>query len=163
MSFGTSAMAAGSTIVFSRSIETWPSVSERMSRIVASVTKPNVTSTFPSGVLNRFCSVNAMFSWSWLMMPLPSSVWPRGTWERGVAWTVAIGGLARELREPARRRRRVGLRGGTPARLERAAVEVRGGAPLPEVVEAHREVVGDVPVLRLQAVRLEVGRLRLRP
>ncbi len=90
MSLGTSAIAAGSTIVFSRSIDTWPSVSERMSRIVASVTNPSCTRTFPSGALKRFCSVSAMFSWSWLMIPLPSSVWPSGTWERGAAWTVPM-------------------------------------------------------------------------
>src|SRR5690242_2767350 len=150
-------------MVLSRSIETWPSVSERMSRIVASVTNPSVTRTFPSGVLKRFCSVNAMLSWSWLMIPLPSRVWPSGIWERGVAWTVAIACLARELREPARRRRGVELRGRAPSRLERAAIEVRGRPPLAQVVERDREVVGDVRVLGLQAVRLEVRRLRLGP
>src|SRR6185312_9314119 len=134
-----------------------------MSRIVASVTKPSVTSTLPSGVLKRFCSVNAMFSWSWLMMPLPSSVWPRGICERGVAWTVAMGPSAAELFEPACGGRGVELRGRPAARGERSAVEVRGRPPLPEVVEAHREVVGDVRVLRLQAMRLEVGRLRVCP
>jgi hypothetical protein len=92
MSLGTSAMAAGSTMVLSRSIETWPRVSDRMSRIVASVTKPRVTSTLPSGALKRFCSVKAMLSWSWLMIPLESRVWPSGTWERGASWTVPMGG-----------------------------------------------------------------------
>jgi len=37
MSLGTRAIAAGSTMVFSRAIETWPSVSERMSRLAAGI------------------------------------------------------------------------------------------------------------------------------
>src|SRR5690348_13952430 len=149
-------------MVLSRSIETCPSVSERMSRIVASVTKPSVTSTLPSGVLKRFCSVSAMFSWSWLMIPLVRSVWPSGIWESGVAWTVAMA-LARELGEAARGGGGVELRAFVRAKLEGAPVVIRGGTPLSQVVQAHGEVVGDVGVLGLQALGLEERCLRLGP
>src|SRR6185312_15582245 len=151
-------------MVLSRSIETWPSVSERMSRIVASVTKPSVTSTFPSGVLKRFCSVSAMFSWSWLMMPLVSSVWPSGICESGVTWTVAMGALARLEDGQAA----LGLAGVELARSgarlrERPAVELGRGLAAAEMVEAHGEVEGDVGARGIEAEGLEELGLRLAP
>src|SRR5258706_4139156 len=154
MSLGTNAIAAGSTMVFSRSIDTWPSVSERMSRIVASVTKPSVTSTLPSGCLKRFCSVSAMFSWSWLMIPLVRSVWPSGTCERGAACTVPMS--AQDLRDATLHGRgielpRLGARG-----VEGAAVEVRRKARLTEGIEAHSQIVRDIGVARIEAVRVGV-------
>src|SRR5260221_644708 len=162
MYLGTSAIAAGSTMVFSRSIETWPRVSERMSRIVASVTKPSVTSTLPSGAFRRFCSVSAMFSWSELMMPLCSRVCPSGTWASGVAWIVPMT-LRLQLREAALRRGRIELRGLAPGSVERAPVVLRGEPRLAEVVEAHGEVEDDVGVGGIEAVRLEVLDLRVVP
>src|SRR5258705_7873684 len=162
MSLGTSAIAAGSTMVFSRSIDTWPSVSERMSRIVASVTKPSVTSTLPSGALKRFCSVNAMFSWSWLMIPLCSSVCPSGTWESGVAWIVPMS-LRLQRREAALHRGGIELRGLAARGVERAPVVLRGEARLAEAVEAHGEVEDDVGVGGVEAVRLEELDLRVVP
>src|SRR5260221_5933788 len=161
MSLGTNAIAAGSTMVFSRSIDTWPSVSERMSRIVASVTKPSVTSTLPSGLLKRFCSVSAMFSWSWLMMPLESSVCPSGTCDSGAACTVPT--LASKFCEPSRDRRGIELRRLAAGGLQRAVVEIRRKARLAEVVEGDGEVVRDVRARGLVAVRLEVFGLRILP
>src|ERR1700693_3727603 len=161
MSLGTSAIAGGSTMVFSRSIDTWPSVSERMSRIVASVTNPRVTSTFPSGALKRFCSVNAMLSWSWLMIPLPSSVCPNGTWERGAACTVPT--LASNFGQAPRDRSGVERHRLPAGDLERSPVEVRGEARLPEVVQAHRDVHEDLGAARVEAMRFEELSLRFAP
>src|SRR5260221_13260234 len=155
MSLGTSAIAAGSTMVFSRSIDTWPRVSERMSRMVASVTKPSVTSTLPSGAFRRFCSDQ-------LMMPLCSRVCPSGTWASGVAWIVPMT-LRLQLREAALRRGRIELRGLAPGSVERAPVVLRGESRLAEVVEAHGEGEDDVGVGGVEAVRLEVLDLRVVP
>src|SRR4051812_44397369 len=164
MSFGTSAIAAGSMMVFSSSIDTCPSVSERMSRIVASVTKPSCTSTLPSGALNFFCSVRAMFSWSWLMMPLWSSVWPSGAWASGGVWMLPMAsGLLRraQLGDAARHGGGVELRGLAPRHRDRLLVVAHGEARLAQVVEAHREVEEDVRIGGIEAMRLEVGGLRL--
>ena len=46
--------------------------------MVASVTKPSVTSTLPSGAFGRFCSVRAMLSWSELMILVEQRL-PKGT------------------------------------------------------------------------------------
>src|SRR5258706_8977751 len=159
MSLGTSAIAAGSTMVFSRSIDTWPRVSERMSRMVASVTKPSVTSTLPSGALRRFCSVSAMLSWSELMMPLCSRVWPSGTWESGVAWIVPMS-LRFQVREPALHRGRIELGRLAARSIEREPIVLGGKALLADAIEAHREVEEDVGVRRVEAVRLEELDLR---
>src|SRR5271154_290060 len=161
MSLGTSAIAAGSTMVFSRSMDTWPSVSERMSRIVASVTKPSVTSTLPSGALKRFCSVSAMFSWSWLMIPLWSSVCPRGTCESGADWTVPMSAL--QLRKAARDGLRIELRGLVACGIEGARVVLGGELRLLQVIQAHREVEGEVGARGIEAVGLEELDLRFRP
>src|SRR5215470_14200398 len=153
-------------MVLSRSIETWPSVSERMSRIVASVTKPSVTSTLPSGVLKRFCSVSAMFSWSWLMMPLVSSVWPSGICESGVTcWTVAMEPplALLELGEAARDLGGVELARPAAGQRERPAVVLGRGLAAAEVVEAHGEVVGRVGARGIDAEGLEERGLRLAP
>src|SRR5258706_14708452 len=150
-------------MVLSRSIETWPSVSERVSRIVASVTKPSITSTLPSGALKRFCSVSAMLRWSWLTMPFVRRVWPNGICAIGGACTVPMSAPRFEVREPPRDAGRIEGRGLVARGFERAAVKARGDARLAHVVEAHGEVVEDVRVARLESMRLEVRDLRLAP
>jgi hypothetical protein len=151
MSLGTSAIAAGSMIVLSRSIETCPSVSE-------------------SDVADRGLGDEAEHHQHLAERRLEALL----LGERDVELVLADDALGeqrlaqRDLRDrrgldrahvSARgrarpgggRRRRVEARG-LAAALERLAIEARGGAALPEVVEAHREVVRDVGIPRVDSM-----------
>src|SRR5438067_6441217 len=164
MSRGTSLSAAGSTMMRPRSTACSPSFSESASRSVASETKPSCTSNRPTGTWLLVCSSSAMRSWSSVRMPWSIRIWPRWRFAWGLPGEF-IGGAAleRELGGTGAGRTEVEARTALFAQADGALVVLQRLAPLVQVVEAHRKVVGEVRVVRVGDVGLEVFLLRLGP
>src|SRR4051812_8223588 len=164
MSRGTSFSAAGSTMMRLRSTACSPSFSESASRSVASETKPSWTSSRPTGTWLLVCSSSAMRSWSSVRMPWSIRIWPR--------WRLA-GGLPGEFTDGAALERELGGTSAGGVEVETRAAPLAQGdcalvilerlAALVEMVEAHGEVVGQIRVVRVCDVGLEIFLLRLGP
>src|SRR5688572_21911609 len=165
MSRGSAFSAAGSTMMRARSTDCSPSFSDSASRSVASETKPSCTSSLPTGMCCLVCSSSAMRSWSSVRMPWSIRIWPR--------WRFACGGTGWFIR--SRVRLAGELRGARlcPGDIKAGAAYLGKGdgalvilereLRLAQLVQAHREVIGEVGVVRLGAVRPEVFLLRFGP
>src|SRR3954471_13663924 len=162
MSRETSLSAEGSTMMRPRSTACRPSFSESASRSVASDTKPSCTSRRPTGTCCFVCSRSAILSWSSVRMPWSIRIWPRWRFACGLLGEF-IGRSRAELCRAALRGVEVEARAALFRQRDRAPVVVERLAALAQVVEAHGEVVGEVGVVGLGDVGLEVFLLRLRP
>src|SRR6267143_940831 len=164
MSRGTSLRAAGSTMMRLRSTACSPSFSESASRSVASETKPSCTSNRPTGTWLFVCSSSAMRSWSSVRMPWSIRIWPRWRFAWGLPGEF-IGGAAleRELGGTGAGGGEVESGAALFAQADRPLVKLERLLALVQVIEAHREVVGEIGVVRVRDVGLEVFLLRLGP
>src|SRR5687767_10625214 len=157
--------AAGSTMMRARSTDWSPSFSDSASRSVASETKPSCTSSLPTGMCCLVCSSSAMRSWSSVRIPWSIRIWPR--------WRLACGGAGWFIYVPASFTSQLGYAAFGGRRVEAPAARLgeREGAlvvlerelRLAQVIQAHREVVGEVGVFRLAGEGAEVFLLRLGP
>src|SRR5690349_7990302 len=164
MSRGTSLSAAGSTMMRLKSTACSPSFSESASRSVASETKPSCTSSRPTGTWLLVCSSSAMRSWSPVRMPWSIRIWPRWRFACGLPGEF-IGGAAleRELGGTGASGGEVEARAALFAQADCALVVLERLTALVQVIEAHREVVGEGRVVRVADVGLEILLLRLGP
>src|SRR5205823_1474601 len=160
MSRGTSFIAAGSTMMRLRSTACSPSFSERASRSVASDTKPSCTSSRPTGTWLLVCSSSAMRSWSSVRIPWSIRIWPRWRFAGGLPGGAA---LERELGGTGAGGSKVETGAALLAHADCPLVVLERLAALVQVVEAHGEVVGEIGVVRVSDVGLEVFLLRLAP
>src|SRR5262245_1307315 len=156
--------AEGSTMMWPRSTDCRPSFSDSASRSVASETKPSCTRSRPTGTCDFVCSRSAILSWSSVRMPWSIRIWPMCRLACGLAgeFMRAPGSLA-ELRSPVARARDVEARRALLGERDRLAVVVEREAGLAHLIEAHREVEGEIGVFRIRGERLEVLLLRLGP
>src|SRR5471032_1478018 len=151
-----------STTRLPRSALCWLRFSDSASRTVASVTKPSVMSSLPSGSLLRFCSISAMRSWSSLMTPFWISSLPRGS--------LGCSAMTLNARPPGpgpgprlARRVAVEIGGAVLRQRQRLLVIADRQLGLVQTVQADGQVEGVIGVARRGRVGAEVALLGVRP
>src|SRR5688572_14485623 len=160
MSRGSILSAAGSTMMWPRSTDCMPSFSDSASRSVASDTKPSCTSSRPTGTCDFVCSSSAMRSWSSVRIPWSIRIWPICRFAWGLAGEFILVG---ELRDPVACGCDIEARAALLGEGDGASVVVEREPRLAQVVQADRQVVREVRVLRVGGKGPEVCRLRFRP
>src|SRR5919197_824058 len=165
MSRGTSLGAGGSTMMRFKPTACSPSFSESASRSVASETKPSCTRSRPTGTWLLVCSRSAMRSWSSVRIPWSIRIWPRWRFACGLPGEFTGGGAAleRELGGTGARGGEIETGAALFAKADGALVVLERLAALVQVVEADGQVVGEVSVVRIRDIGLEILLLRLGP
>src|ERR671935_1098167 len=165
MSRGTSLSAEGSTMMRPRSTAWRPSFSDSASRSVASDTKPSCTRSLPTGTWLLVCSSSAMRSWSSVRIPWSIRIWPRWRFACGLPGEFTGGGAAleRELGGTGAGGSEIETGAAFFAEADGALVVLERLAALVQVVEAYSQVVGEIGVVGVRDVGLEVLLLRLGP